>query len=281
MAEAPQRLGSELVEYADSIDDMDVTIFMPCRNEEANVALALAEVVETMREFDLDYEIIIIDDHSTDGSVAEIQQFIAAHPMVTIRLIQNALALGVSYNFSNAAVLGRGRYFRMIGAHFQDRKESIAAAFRHLGTADIIATYVEPDLRPFFRVFYSKTYTRLVNLISGYDLKGYHGTPLHRRIDVLRWHSYRYAGFYADFTTRLLDLGVTFKEVPVPCYPRSTGYSRSVHFRNAISLIVGLADMLMRRFSKERLPCLRLPIESKGTHNSTPTVGLSRSHVRR
>jgi glycosyltransferase involved in cell wall biosynthesis len=236
----------------------DVTIFMPCFNEEASVALALAEIVDTMQDFDISYEIIVTDDHSTDGSIVAIERFIAAHPNVPIRLKRNPQRLGVSHNWADAAVLGRGRYFRMIGAHFQDRRESIAAAFRHFGTADVIATYIEPDLRSIHRVIYSRLYVWLVNFVSGYDLKGYHGTPVHRRVDVLRWHSYRYVGFYADLTTKLLDEGVSFKEVPVPCVPRAAGRSQAIRLRNAISLMVGLADMLLRRFSKERIPCVRL-----------------------
>jgi len=258
----PQRLqprrGRDLIEHSEPSDAFDVTIFMPCFNEEATVASALAEIVDTMRDFDITYEIIVTDDHSTDASVAVIERFMAAHPNVPIRLKRNPQRLGVSYNWSDAAVLGRGRYFRMIGAHFQDRRESIAAAFRHFDTADIIATYIEPDLRPMHRVIYSRLYVWLVNFISGYDLKGYHGTPVHRRADVLRWHSYRYVGFYADLTTKLLDQGVSFKEVAVPCIPRASGRSQAIRLRNVISLMVGLADMLLRRFSKERVACLRL-----------------------
>ena len=254
----------------------DVTIFVPCFNEEDAVTLVLAEIVDTMRDFDISYEIIVTDDHSTDGSVAAIEGFMAAHPKVPIRLKRNQQRLGVSYNWADAAVLGRGRYFRMIGAHFQDRRESIAAAFRHFDTADIIATYIEPDLRPVHRVIYSKLYVWLVNFISGYDLKGYHGTPLHRRIDVLRWHSHRYVGFYADLTTRLLDEGVSFKEVAVPCIPRAAGRSQAIRPRNSISLMVGLADMLLRRFSKERIPCVRL--SSTETKLLDENSSLSNSH---
>jgi glycosyltransferase involved in cell wall biosynthesis len=264
------RRGRELIEHSEPFDVFDVTIFMPCFNEAATVALALAEIVETMKNFDISYEIIVTDDNSFDGSVAVIERFMAAHPAVPIRLKRNQRRMGVSYNWSDAALLGRGRYFRMIGAHFQDRRESIAAAFRHLGTADLIATYIEPDLRSIDRVFYSKLYVWLVNLFSGYDLKGYHGTPLHRRVDVLRWHSYRYVGFYADLTTKILDEGITFKEVPVPCIPRIAGRSQAVGLRNAISLMVGLADMLLRRFSRDRLRSVRLPTEAepRGEHSS-------------
>lgn len=257
-AGAPRRRGIDLVERAKEMDDLDITIFVPCRNEQGNVGRALKEIVDTLAGYSYSYEIIVIDDASGDGSVSEIQAFIASHPQVRILLKRNSKPLGVSYNFMDAAVLGRGRYFRMIGGHFQDRSEAMRNGFDYLGKADIIITYIEPDYRIWRRQIISRTYTKLVNLISGYNVSHYHGTPIHRRVDVLRWHSYRSAGFYADMTTRLFDEGVTYIEVPTPAYERETGRSLALRWRNVISLLVGFADMLLRRFSKDRIPVIRL-----------------------
>ncbi|MDP1615184.1 MAG: hypothetical protein Q8L68_05245, partial [Methylococcales bacterium] len=111
----------------------------------------------------------------------------------------------------------------------------------------------------------SRAYTKLVNLISGYNISHYHGTPLHRRIDILRWHSYRSVGFYADITTRLLDEGNTYLEVPTSAYERVMGKSLALSWRNTISLAVGFSDMFLRRFSKDRIPSIRIEIEHQDT----------------
>lgn len=258
ISSTPVRRGIELCDRAKELDTLDITIFMPCRNEQENVGRALNEVVTTLLDYQYSYEIIVIDDASTDNSVATIEAFIAAHPQVNIVLKRNPKPLGVSYNFMDAAVLGRGKYFRMIGGHFQDRKEAMRNGFDQLGKADIIITYMHPDYRAKKRQLISRTYTKFVNMISGYDIAHYHGTPIHRRVDVLRWHSYRSAGFYADMTTRLLDEGVTYIEVPTIAYERETGRSLALRWRNVISLLVGFSDMLLRRFSKDRLPSTKL-----------------------
>jgi glycosyltransferase involved in cell wall biosynthesis len=217
-----------------------------------------------MLSYNYSYEIIVIDDASTDNSILEIKRFKSAYPKTNICLIQNEKPMGVSYNFSNAAVIGTGKYFRMLGGHFQDRKEAIKNAFDRLGQADIIITYMHPDCRKFFRRVLSKTYTYLVNLISGYAIAHYHGTPIHLRIDVLRWHSYRYVGFYADLTTRLLDEGVTYIEVPTPAYERELGKSLALKPYNFVSLIVGFSDILNRRFSKNRASSTRIELKMDG-----------------
>lgn len=255
------RRGQELLKRSEEFDELDLTIFIPCRNEAGNVGRALNEVVTVLATYTHTYEIIVIDDASSDDSIAEIERFITEHPQVRIFLKKNQKPLGVSYNFVDAAILGRGRYFRMIGGHFQDRKEALQTVFDHLGKADIILTYIYPDYRKPIRQFLSKTYTKLVNLISGYDVAHYHGTPLHRRTDIIRWHSYRSVGFYADITTRLLDEGVTYLELPTIAYERELGKSLALRWRNVISLAVGFSDMFLRRFSKDRIPAIRLTIE--------------------
>jgi len=261
----PPRRGAELLSRAEEMDELDITIFMPCRNEQGNVSRALNEVVEALKPYHYTYEIIVIDDASSDGSVDEIEQFISTHPSVRVVLKQNEQPLGVSYNLSDAAILGRGRYFQFISSAFQNRREALRTVFDELGNADIIIAYVDPDLRALHRRLLSRLYTRLVNLVSGYDVSHYHGTPLFRRIDVIRWHSYRTVGYYADMITRMLDEGVTYIEVPTACHERERGKSRALRTRNIISLLIGFCDMLLRRFSKDRVPSRRLPRRRVGS----------------
>lgn len=256
-----RRRGQELLNRAKELDNLDLTIFVPCRNEAGNVGRALNEIVTVLATYAYTYEIIVIDDASVDTSVAEIEDFINNNTEILIILKKNHKPLGVSYNFVDAALLGRGQYFRMIGGHFQDRKEALQSVFDHLGKADIIFTYIHPDYRKPIRQFLSRSYTKLVNLVSGYKITHYHGTPLHRRADIIRWHSYRSVGFYADISTRLLDEGVSYLEVPTIAYERELGKSLALRWRNVISLLVGFADMFLRRFSKERIPPINLTAE--------------------
>jgi len=264
--ESQPRRGAELIARAAAMDEYDITIFVPCRNEERNVGRALNEIVTTLAEYPYTYDIIVIDDASTDTSVAVVEAFIAAHPQVHITLKCNLKPMAVAYNFNDAAILGRGKYFRMIGGHFQDRRAAMVNGFDQLGKADMIITYIQPDYRIPYRQVLSRSYTWLVNFISGYNIAHYHGTPIHRRIDILRWHSYRSAGFYADMTTRLLDEGVSYLEVPTEAIEREAGKSRALRLKNVISILVGFADMLLRRFSKERIPPVKVMPHSDKSH---------------
>ena len=53
---------------------MDLSIVVPCYNEEENVRPLTAEITAALAGKNLDYEVIFVDDGSSDGSLAEIRR---------------------------------------------------------------------------------------------------------------------------------------------------------------------------------------------------------------
>ena len=64
-----------------------LSIIIPCRNEAAHIEQLLAALV---RQDFKDFEIIIADGHSTDGTPALVKRYVLAHPDLSIRLIHNS-----------------------------------------------------------------------------------------------------------------------------------------------------------------------------------------------
>ena len=250
-------------------DELDITLFVACRNEQGNIGRSLNEVMRALEIYPYSYEMIVVDDASTDGSIAEIEDFMRHHPNVNITLKRNTRPRGVNHNICDAAMLGRGRYFQFISGAFQNRIDTLRTVFDLLGSADLVMTYLSPDLRAPHRRALSRLYTKLVNLVSGYNVRHYHGTPLFRRADVLRWHSYHSVGFFPDMITRMFDEGITYVQVATTCHEREMGKSRALRLRNVASLFLGFVDMLLRRVSKERVPPVELPVP----HVERPEVG--------
>lgn len=240
--------------------ELDITIFVACRNEQGNVGRSLNEVMRALAAYRYSYEIIVVDDASSDGSIAEIENFMRDHPEVGITLKRNTRARGVNHNLCDAAMMGRGRYFQFISGAFQNRIDTLRTVFDLLGSADLVLTYLSPDLRAPHRRALSRLYAQLVNLVSGYNVRHYHGTPLFRRTDVLRWHSYHSVGFFPDMITRMFDEGITYIQVPTTVHEREMGKSRALRLRNVASLFLGFVDMLLRRVSKDRVAPVELPV---------------------
>ena len=226
---------------------MDLTIFIPCYNEAGAIRLVLAELADCLRPTGIRYEIIVIDDRSSDDSPAIVRRFAADHPQVAVRLVIGEANRGISHNYTNAAFLGTGEFFCRFGGHFQDRRDAILPLVEHLGEADMIIGYLAHDRRTLFRRTLSRLFTGLVNLVSGYRIHYYLGVAIFRRSHVLRWHSYRHQAFQADMITRILDEGHSYLQVPIGAHQRPSGRSRAITLKNFLSVTFCLFDMLGRR----------------------------------
>jgi len=230
-----------------------ITLFVACYNEVENIAGTLDVVLASCAETGISHEILIIDDASTDGSVEEIRRYMADHPDAPIRLHVNEKNMGLGENFAEAAFMGSGQYYRLVCGDNVEPIETLVKVFREIGKADIIIPYRPDDVegRVFFRKMLSSAFTRLVNLLSGHNIRYYNGLQIMKRRDVMRWQPNSHGfGFQADLVTRLLDRGATFLEVPVLGHERQKGKAKAINFRNFCSVAHSLLNIFIRRFSK-------------------------------
>ncbi len=197
-------------------DDIFLTLFVACYNEEANIAGALNTAVAACTEVGFTFELVIIDDASKDRSVEIINEYIKTHPGINIRLHVNERNQGVGTNYTEGAFLGRGTWYRLLCGDDVEPKETLTKIFREIGKAELLIPYRPNDVegRSLRRKIISKTYTAAVNLISGYRLHYYNGLAVTRRYYVMRWHSNSHGfGFQSDLITRLLDRGMSYLEI--------------------------------------------------------------------
>lgn len=156
----------------------DISIVVPCYNEEESLPLFLRElerVAEQMRQTDdLSFEVVLIDDGSTDGTLATMKreaQRLPAH--LTVRWAS------FSRNFGKEAALyaglshATGELVATMDADMQDPPSLLPEMYRIITTEDVdnVATRRttregEPPIRSLFaRMFY-----KLINKISKADI---------------------------------------------------------------------------------------------------------------
>ena len=236
----------------DTETECDLTLFVACYNEEQAIIHTLDTVLTALREVACSYDIVIIDDASRDRSVPLIERFMAENPEAPITLVRNEFNQGLGVNYVEAAFLGRGRYYRAICGDDVESKGTLVSVFERLGEADILLTYhADASARPWSRRLISRTYTRLVNLLSGCRIRYYNGLAVLPRYDVMRWHPNSPGfGFQADMVTRLLYMGATYREIPVIPKERTDGKSSALKFKNVCSVAHSLLEIFIRRLGR-------------------------------
>ncbi len=227
----------------------EMSFFVPCLNEELNIAGALDTLLAALQLKPVPHEILVVDDCSSDRTVAVVEAYMVAHPQVPIVLIKNAYHQGLGHNFAAAARLAKGRYYMLVNGDNVERSEVIAAILSRLGKADIIIPYFGAlDRRPLQRRIVSRTFTLLVNLLSGTRVQYYNGAVAHLRQNVVAYHpGTRGFGHQAELITRLLYLGATYTEVEIPMEERQHGHSSAFKWQNFRSVAGSLWRILRNR----------------------------------
>jgi glycosyltransferase involved in cell wall biosynthesis len=232
---------------------VDLTIVVPCLNEERNVGDTLDAIAIAMRELPHSCEVLVIDDGSTDGTSRVVEAYQAAHPDFPLRLHRNPTNRGLTRTYVDGAFLGSGKYYRQVCGDNVEPPETLLAVFRHLGEADMVIPY-HPHVagKSAFRRWLSNVYTNLVNFLSGYHIRYYNGMALHLRYNVMRWGPYSFGfGFQAELITRLLDEGATAVEVAVSAEHREkAGKNSALNLRNFLSVAHTLLEITIRRIRK-------------------------------
>ena len=81
--------------------DPSFSVLLPAKNEAANLAQLLAEIRTACGEGD-HYEVILVNDGSTDTTLAELQQ-VAASGFRALRVLDNTSSVGQSTSIYRAA----------------------------------------------------------------------------------------------------------------------------------------------------------------------------------
>ena len=233
-------------------EELDVTLFIPCLNEEQRIVPTLETVQAAMPELGCSYEVIVVDDGSTDRTAVMVEEYCRTHPDLPVRLHRNPRNLGLSRSFVDTAFRGRGRYYRLVCGDNVEPKESLVRILREMGRADIIIPYypVLPG-KSRLRKMISRLYTRIVDLLGGHHIHYYNGCALYRRYDVMRWASYNYGfGFQAHLITTLLDEGATYREIPLEGFHLTKDRGSPLNLRNFLSTGHTLMEILLRRLRR-------------------------------
>jgi NAD(P)-dependent dehydrogenase (short-subunit alcohol dehydrogenase family) len=250
-----------------------LSVFVAAYNEVDNLAPTVETVTRVLSVSVEDYEIIIVDDGSTDGTYEIADTLAARYPEV--RVIHNARNMGLGYGWMRAIEAATKGSFIFIPGDNTWPYRSLNELFGNLGKADVITSYTtNPEIRSADRRALSSIYTAGLNLLFGLNMRYFHGITIYPT-EFLRAHPITTYGFasMAEALLRAIHEGLSFIEVACPIEERATGRSKAVTARNLVSI----GNTIGRLFVDLRLRSPHGPHSSLGLRRPVPTAARPRA----
>jgi glycosyltransferase involved in cell wall biosynthesis len=201
-----------------------ISIVIPLHNEERSIALLYDELEAALEPLGEDWEAVLVDDGSTDGSFAALTRLHAAH--------ENVRVVRLRRNFGKAAALAtgfdhaRGEIVLTIDGDLQDDPAEIPRLLIKLDEGfDLVSGWKTHRRDPLRRRVLSRIFNWVTGRVSGLRLHDMNCGLKAYRAEVVR--GMRLYGELHRFIPVLAHYrGFRITEVPVNHRPREHGSSR-------------------------------------------------------
>jgi len=242
-----------------------VTVIVPAFNEVENVAPLLAELAAKLPD---DYEVIIVDDGSTDGTYDTAVAAQAQYPFLST--CRHRTNLGKTAAIMTGVEQTRGEFVSIFDADLQFRPEDVVAQVEKLREGwDVVAGRKQGHYE---KQFVSSIYNGLARMMFGIKVHDINALKTFRR-GVLEgvtlrkdWHRY--------IVPLAAARGFRITEIPVELRPRKLGTAK---YSGRARILVGLFDLVAVAFQLTfmRKPMLYFGVLGMGALSLGFLVGLA------
>ncbi len=204
---------------------VDVSIVVPVYNEEESLPVLHAEVAAVMEPLDRTWELICVDDGSTDQSYRVLEDLARSDPhVVAIQLRRNfgqtaAIAAGIDHS--------RGRVVVPLDADLQHDPLDIPRLLDKLDEGyDVVSGWRKDRTEPFLsRRLPSIAANRTISAVLGLRLHDYGCTLKAYRREILD-HVHLYGEMHRFIPGLAASIGASIAEIPINHRPRRFGKSK-------------------------------------------------------
>jgi dolichol-phosphate mannosyltransferase len=239
-----------------------VTVILPCLNEVDNIEPMIAELQEVLEPTGRTYEILYVDDRSTDGTYEKLVGLLPVHSF--LRVIRHRVNLGQSAALVSGYKSARGEILVSMDADLQNDPHDLPRMLEKLDEGfDAVCGVRTGRKDSFGKKISSKVANSIRSLILGDGILDagctYRAMRRHCADELPVFRATH------RFTNTLLTWnGYKIHQLPIGHRSRTHGVSK---YGIGNRLWVGIKDMLaMRWYKGRRIPPQRLEPEPRPTH---------------
>ncbi len=231
---------------------VQLSVVIPLFNEAESLPELVAKVDQVCQSIAPDaYEIVAVDDGSTDGSFAVLQQLLEQYPR--LRIIRFRRNYGKSAALAVGFDRARGDVIVTMDADLQDDPEEIPRLLAKLEEGyDLVSGWKKKRYDPWHKTVPSKLFNWVTSIVSGVRLHDFNcGLKAYRKEIAKRLRVYGEMHRYLPAIAHLMGFRVT--EIPVRHHPRKYGRSKFGAGRFIKGFLDLLTVVLTTRFARRPL----------------------------
>lgn len=205
---------------------LSLSLVLPAYNEAAVIVQAVAEAEAALGQLFTDFEILVVDDGSSDATAAIVRRNLAASPHT--RLLKHAENRGYGAALRTGFEAARSHLIAFTDADCQFDLLDLGNMTRLAEDVPIVAGYRHDRKDSWRRRFYSRGYNVLARAVLGTRVRDCDCALKVFRREALAKLLPESRGFFvnAEMLTRARLLGFELAEVPVTHRPRLGGESK-------------------------------------------------------
>jgi len=201
-----------------------VSIVVPLLNEEATLERLYEELENALVPTGLEWEVVFVDDGSTDGSYRELVRLHAAH--LNVRVVRLRRNFGKADALAAGIEVAAGEVIVTMDADLQDDPAEIPNLLAKLDDGfDVVSGWKCDRRDPFVRRFVSRIYNTATRVATGVKLHDMNCGLKAYRAEVFE-HVRLYGERHRFVPVLAHHLGFSVTELPVNHRARANGHSR-------------------------------------------------------
>jgi len=225
----------------------DLSVVAPVYNEIENLDALVREIRHALEPTGIEFEIVLVDDGSSDGSSEKIAE-LARATGGTVRGLHFRANRGQTAAFDAGFKAARGRWLVTIDADLQNDPHDIPMLLEQLDEFDAAVGFRQTREDNWLRRISSRIANSIRNRLSGDDIIDT-GCPLKAFRRECLADLKLYTGLHRFLPTLLRMEGYTVIQLPVSHRPRKAGESKYGVSNRAMRAFV---DLLAVRWMKKR-----------------------------
>lgn len=228
-----------------------ITLFVAAYNKQEYIYDVLVKIYLATKNVEIDHEIIVINDGSSDNTLQEIKRFINDYRLENLILKNNEINFGLAKNFSDAVEMSTKTFIRLINGDDAEELDFHIKILKLVGEKDLIIPYYTNIFgRSKIRNIISSLFTLIMNVSSGNHIRYYNGAPVFKVNHLKKIFPLPLGMTYsAEIVVKLLQDKVSYLEVPTEAY--SKGASSALSIQNFIYAFKSILRIVISRRKKQ------------------------------